>query len=123
VGAVDESVLHADPWFDFSRWFAGPNQGQKGHLISMQAGPRTALATVAALHGGSGAHGPRRGQRARVGAAAAVQASLGRVRRRLRALARRRRELAQRVSTGFVAPLAWAKDKTNSTLNSISCFA
>ena len=123
AGAVDERARHSDPWFDFSPWFAGANQGHKGHLISMQAGPRTALATVAALHGGSGAHGPRRGQRARVGAAAAVQASLGRVRRRLRALARRRRELAQRVSKGFVAPLAWTKDKTNSTLNSVSCFA
>uniref|UniRef100_A0A7S0HCB7 Sushi domain-containing protein n=1 Tax=Hanusia phi TaxID=3032 RepID=A0A7S0HCB7_9CRYP len=40
-----------DPWWDFSSWFAGPNQGKKGNLISMEAGPQTAAQAVLALNG------------------------------------------------------------------------
>lgn len=53
-------AVQADPWTDFSSWFAGPNQGRSGNLISMEAGQNTAKATVDALGASRGRGGAAR---------------------------------------------------------------
>ena len=81
-----------DPWFDYSRWFGGPNQGRKGNLISMEAGPQSALATVQALQGKDAGF---RGEE--MPAAMAVKTSLDKVHKKLAALAKERKALQKRI--------------------------
>lgn len=91
AGAAQLKVTPTDPWWDYSRWFGGPNQGKRGNLISMEAGPQTALATVRALRGKSD-------EGARETAATAVTKSLSKVQKKLAALARERKALQKRIT-------------------------
>eukprot|EP00802_Teleaulax_amphioxeia_P002871 Tamp_02874.p1 GENE.Tamp_02874~~Tamp_02874.p1 ORF type:complete len:1056 (-),score=213.28 Tamp_02874:472-3639(-) len=93
AGGTKVTLAAADPWFDYSRWFGGPNQGRKGNLISMQAGPQTALATVQALQGKHGGRGDER-----MPAAMAVKTSLDKVHKKLAALAKERKALQKRIT-------------------------
>jgi hypothetical protein len=92
-GATRVRLVHTDPWYDFSRWFGGPNQGRKGHLISMEAGPQTARATVQALRG---KHSGFRAEEEP--AAIAVSKSLSKVQKKLAALAEERKALQKRIT-------------------------
>ncbi len=92
-GATRVRLVHTDPWYDFSRWFGGPNQGRKGHLISMEAGPQTARATVQALRG---KHSGFRAEEEPE--AIAVSKSLSKVQKKLAALAEDRKALQKRIT-------------------------
>lgn len=91
AGATKLKLAPTDPWWDYSRWFGGANQGKKGNLISMEAGPRTALATVQALRG-------RSGKGSKEPAAQAVKKSLSKVKKKLAALAQERKALQKRIT-------------------------
>jgi len=93
AGATTVKLAPTDPWFDYSRWFGGPNQGKKGNLISMEAGPQTALATVQALQGRlSGVLGGEEPE------SMEVKKSLDKVQKKLSALAKERRALQKRIT-------------------------
>jgi len=93
AGATRVKLVPTDPWWDYSRWFGGPNQGKKGNLISMEAGPQTALATVRVLRGRhSGVLAVEEP------ASMAVKKSLDKVQKKLAALAKERRALQKRIT-------------------------